>query len=259
VIRRWKAWGGSALLLLLVLVVVLAGCSPFGRSSSPRIKAPASTVPTTTLPPTTIPGVQASGARTVLTPIGLNVRAQPATTGKVLGIAAQGVTLTVIGYDPAGGGWYHVRGAAVTGWISANSVLSAPGDFKAYSSTSLKFDALYPATWTVKESSLSTEFVAPAGGGTITVVTGANVAALPRGHTGYVLSRSEQIVVCGVTSYLDVYTTPSAGGAYLAQISLALDRTHALGIEASLPGPLQLPEVRTFAASVSFPYPACQG
>ena len=118
---------------------------------------------------------------------------------------------------------------------------------------------MYPSTWTVKEAPTSTTFVAPAGGGTIEAVAAATVAALPKGHPGYALNHSEQIVVCGVTSYLDGYSSPATGSAYLAQISLPLDRTHALGIEASLPGVAQLAQVRTFAATISFPYPACQG
>jgi hypothetical protein len=241
-------------------MAVVAGCGLTGHNSSPRTTAPAVTAAApTTLPPATTPGIQTTGTRTVLSPIGLHVRDRPATTGKVLGTARQGATLAVVGYSAAGGGWYHVHGATITGWISARPTLSAPGHFKAYSSTPLNFNALYPATWTVKESLRSTEFAAPAGGNTITVVTGTNVAALPKGHTGYVLSHSEQIVVCGVTSYLDGYTNPSAGSAYLAQISLPLDKTHALGIEGNLPGPAQLPEIRTFAASVTFPYPVCQG
>lgn len=254
-----RLWGAGP--VLAIVVVVVAGCGVSGQASSPKTTAaPATTsITTTSLPTTTLPGNQTSGTRTVLSPIGVNLRDQPAATGQVLGTAAQGAVLTVVGFDPTGGGWYHVRGATVTGWISAGAGLSATGDFKGYSSAKLNFDALYPSTWTVQESATSTDFVAPAGGGSITVVTGANVAALPKGQSGYALSHTEQIVVCGVTSYLDGYTTAAPGSAYLAQISLPVDATHALGIEGSLPGASQLSVVRAFAASVTFSSPACQG
>lgn len=248
--------------LALTAAVLVGGCSLPGHSASPKATTPvATTTPGTTAAAatTTIPGIQTTGTRTVLSPIGLNVRDQPATTGKVVGTAAQGATLAVVGYSLAAGGWYQVRGATVTGWITARAGLSAPGDFKGYTSAPLAFTALYPAGWTVKESPTSTAFVAPGATESITVVTGANLAALPKGLPGYVLSHSEQIVVCGLTSYLDSYTAPAPGSPYVAQINLPLDATHALGIEGSLAGAAQLGDVRTFAATVSFPYPACEG
>lgn len=241
---------------------MVAGCSLPGHNAAPKPTTPVvTTSPSSTAvaATTTIPGIQTSGARTVLSPIGLNVRDQPATTGKVVGTAAQGVTLAVVGYSPAAGGWYQVHGATVTGWITARAGLSAPGDFKGYTSAPLAFTALYPAAWSVKEAPASTAFVAPGATESITVVTGANLAALPKGLPGYVLSHSEQIVVCGVTSYLDSYTGAAPGSPLAAQISLPLDATHALGIEGNLAGVAQLGDVRTFAATVSFPYPACEG
>lgn len=241
---------------------MVAGCSLPGHNAAPKPTTPVVTTSpgsTAVAATTTIPGIQTSGARTVLSPIGLNVRDQPATTGKVVGTAAQGVTLAVVGYSPAAGGWYQVHGATVTGWITARAGLSAPGDFKGYTSAPLAFTALYPAAWSVKEAPASTAFVAPGATESITVVTGANLAALPKGLPGYVLSHSEQIVVCGVTSYLDSYTGAAPGSPLAAQISLPLDATHALGIEGNLAGVAQLGDVRTFAATVSFPYPACEG
>ncbi|HEX4865417.1 MAG TPA: SH3 domain-containing protein, partial [Acidimicrobiales bacterium] len=87
----------------------------------------------------------------MLSPTGLNVRAAPSASAGVLGSAAQGVALTVLGYTNSGGGWFKVKGATVTGWISEQPTLSAPGEFRFYSSS--QFAALYPASWT--ESVLS--------------------------------------------------------------------------------------------------------
>ena len=116
VMTNWQRWVGGA-----VAVVLVAACSPSGGSSGPRPPGAAVTVPPAISTTTTIPGIQTSGTRTVLSPIGLNVRDQPAATGRVLGVAGQGAALAVIGYTPAGGGWYHVHGATVTGWISART------------------------------------------------------------------------------------------------------------------------------------------
>lgn len=79
----------------------------------------------------------------MLSPTGLNVRGAPSASGPVVGSAAQGTVLTVLGYTAGGGGWFKVKGATVTGWITAQPSLSAPGEFHTYSSSA--FSALYPA------------------------------------------------------------------------------------------------------------------
>ena len=146
---------GRAFLLPAALLVV-AGCQGSGK---PAV-APTTTVTTANASVTTSPGggstttiaIQASGPRTVLSPIGLNVRAQASKTGAVVGTAGQGATLTVLGHTGEGGtGWYQVKGATVTGFITDNPVLSAEGKFKAYSSIPLNFEALYPENWTPTE------------------------------------------------------------------------------------------------------------
>jgi Bacterial SH3 domain len=241
----------------VALAVSLAACGSSGHQANPP---PPTTTATTVAPTTTtLPGVQSSGARTVLSPIGLNVRAQPAKTAKVLGTAAEGVALTVLGYRAADGGWYEVRGATVTGWISASNTLSAPGTFQPYSSSALGFASLYPTGWTVKASPSAAVFRAPIGGDTITVTAGPTTAQLGRGQAGYALSRSEQVVVCGVTGDLDTYTDTTAANRYLAQVLLTLDAKHALAINGSVPGSAQVQTVLNFANSVTFPFPQCQG
>lgn len=82
-------------------------------------------------------------------------------------------------------------------------------------------------------------------------------------------------LICGVTSYLDVYgrpgspatTAPGAAGStpgstpghYVVQARLTIDAKHALGIDANLADLSQLQSVRDFVNSVSFTSPQCQG
>ena len=47
--------------------------------------------------------------------------------GPVLGTAAWGSVLTVLGHTGADGGWFEVKGATHTGWISGDPMLSAAG------------------------------------------------------------------------------------------------------------------------------------
>ncbi|HWG74839.1 MAG TPA: SH3 domain-containing protein [Acidimicrobiales bacterium] len=221
---------------------------------------------------TTPPGLQTSGPRTVLSPIGLNVRAQPVKTAAVLGTAAQGAVLAVLGHTAASGGWFQVKGATATGWISDNPALSAPGTFAGYVSSTGQFDALYPQGWKVVESPPTTvTFSAPSGDETVVVTTAAKVGQLGRGRPGFVLNTSEQILICGATSYLDIYgppgspatTAPAAVGTtpgkYLVQARLTINAQHALGIDANLADLSQLQSVRNFVNSVSFAFPPCEG
>ncbi|HET7524146.1 MAG TPA: SH3 domain-containing protein, partial [Acidimicrobiales bacterium] len=136
--RPWRVVAGTVL-----MVALIAGCSTGGHPSSPTTQV----APPTTSSPTssTAPGPQTSGSRTVLNPTGLNVRGAPSVSAPVVGSAAQGTVLTVLGYTASGGGWFKVKGATVTGWITAQPSLSAPGEFHTYSSSA--FSALYPADW----------------------------------------------------------------------------------------------------------------
>jgi hypothetical protein len=238
----------------------LVACSTSGGHPTPRAQPTVTTAVANAT--TTVPGVQTSGPRTVLSPIGLHVRSGPSLTEKVLGTASQGIVLTVLGHTAAGGGWYEVRGDTVTGWISASPTLSAPGRFSGYTSSVHQFVALYPVGWTVGEGPTTAIFRAPTSGESIAVTTAPTVAALGRGKAGYSQTRSESVVACGVTGNLDTYmnASPSATSPpYYAQIRLMLDAKHALGIVANLTNAAELQTVRDFANSITFPYPQCQG
>jgi len=225
-----------------------------------------------------VAGPQTTGARTVLSPIGLNVRAEPDKTAKVLGTAAQGVVLTVLGHTDLAGGWYQVKGATVTGWISGDPSLSATGEFSPYNSA--QFSALYPATWSSSQSPPAIAvFRANPGPDEISVRSAPTVPQLPAGQTGYGLLEANQIVVCGVTSVLETYqraqpassatsstsaTSPASAAPpptpYLAQARIVVDPHHALGFYADLSGlgaPLDV--FHSFLYSVSFASKQCTG
>jgi len=128
----------------------------------------------------------------------------PEKSAKVLGTAAQGVVLTVLGHTAASGGWFEVKGATVTGWISGAATLSAPGEFRAYSSAGFQ----RPVPRDLDRGGVSSGgavFRAPTGPDNIVVTAAAAVAKLPQGRSGYGQEGSQQIVVCGVTSDLVIY------------------------------------------------------
>ena len=112
-------------------IAVLAGCGPAttpptGIATNPPVQSTASTGGAT-------PSASAaSGVRTVLSTLGLNIRGAPALTGPILGTAAQGAQLSVVGHTDQNGGWYQVQGQTVSGWISADPSLSATGQFQQY-------------------------------------------------------------------------------------------------------------------------------
>lgn len=248
--------------VLVTLAVLLAGChlSGSGKSAATTTLAPTTVKPTTT----TRPGIQTSGERTVLSPLGINVHRTASRQAKVVGTAAQAAVLRVLGYTPTGGGWYEVRGQTATGWILASPSLTAAGTFNTYSSG--QFGTLYPATWTYTGPSTAVVFRAPGSAATVTVRSAAAVSGLGRVRPDYGRVRSAQVVVCGVTSDLDIYqlagsTSATRPGAvpYVAQVGLTLDAHHALGIAAALTDVSQLSTLADFLNSITFPFPSCIG
>ena len=77
-----------------VALIVLAG----GCGAAARHQTAPSTTRITVAPTTTLPGVQTSGPRTVLSPVGINVRAGARRSAPVIGTAAWGSVLTVLGH-----------------------------------------------------------------------------------------------------------------------------------------------------------------
>ncbi len=256
--RAWKC--GFVAIGLIVLAGACGSSAKHGTVPTTRVTTP---------PATTRPGVQITGPRTVLSPIGINVRAEAKKTAPVLGTAAWGSVLTVLAHTAAGGGWFEVRGATHTGWISSDPRLSAPGEFVTYSSD--VFAALYPPTWTHKPAgTTSVVFTSSTGSDSIIVATATKASQLAPGRAGYGQTDSRTIVVCGVTADLVTYSGASSSSTtergatppdpYLLQVRLILDAHHVLRFEANLSdlGP-SLQVFSNFLDSVTFPFPQCIG
>ena len=67
-------------------------------------------------------------SRTVLSPLGLRIHSVPVLAStNVVGGFSQGRTFTVLGYQSGGGGWFHVQGRTLSGWVVADPTLTAEG------------------------------------------------------------------------------------------------------------------------------------
>jgi hypothetical protein len=266
-------YGGVAMRTRWIGVAVagflLAACgdsaSPTGVATNPPESGGgspgASTSPSSTA---------ASGVRTVLSPLGLNIRQNAAVTSTRLGTAAQGAVLQVVGHTDQNGGWYQVQGQTVSGWVTADPALTAPGQFTQYQSQDRQFSAYYPQSWTFTESTTNVVFHPIDGDQTIVARNGAHVADFGAlGGTGFNATGQETVVVCGVTGDLNEYThvgtpasTPAPGTAgplaLLAQIRLRLDATHALALDFNYSSAADLAVFGAFYNSMTFPFPQCQ-
>lgn len=250
--------------MALVGALLVAGCGSGGAAAPPSTttttRPPGPTTSTTAATTSTTGSVNAaSGQRTVLSPIGLNIRSGPSTTAHPVAIAAQGTVLTVLGHTASGGGWYKVRGTTVTGWISDNSALSAPGRFAAYSSNA--FDVLYPAGWSEAGTpGKGVTFQAPSTPDKVVVKSAASTAELhfTAQGSGVALSGSRQVLACGVTTQMVTYTT-TGPLKVLAEMSLPVRAHLVLGVEAKLTSSAWLPVLLRLVHSLSFPAQACVG
>jgi hypothetical protein len=167
--------------------------------------------------------------------------------------------LQLLGRTGQDGGWYKVRGATVTGWITSDGAYSARGRFSAYGSAA--FSVLYPAGWTSAGSpSIGVTFRAPSGTEKVVIASAPRLAELPSVKQGGGVSETsaKQVLACGVTSYLNSYTT-AIPGHYLADVALRVAAHHYLGLNASLTSAAQLATVLVFVNSLSFPFPECVG
>ena len=251
--------------MALVPLLALAGaCGSSGPKAPPTTAAPVTTststsTTSTSTTTTTVPVVQASGPETVLSPIGLNVRARPSKSAPVLGTADEGTVLQLLGHTSQDGGWYKVLGATVTGWISANPALSAPGRFSEYGPGA--FTVLFPAGWTSAGAPRTgVTFRPPTGTEAVVIVAAPKLAQLPSVKQGNGVSEisAKQVVACGVTSRLFTYTTATAGH-YLADLVLPAAANHYFGLKATMTSLSQLVTVLRFVNSLSFPLPVCVG
>ena len=251
--------------LPLGCTLLLCGCALPGVTTA---TATPSATPAAVSPSPTAPAV--SSVRTVLAQLGLNIHAQPATTAPVLGVAAQGTTLTVLAQQQSGGGWLQVQGQTVTGWIVADPALTAPGLFTMFNSQQLAFSALYPQNWTFAVAGTSVEFRPQQGTQTILVRTAPSLSSFSGAPPGYLSSFSQQDVVCGYTGTLVEYelasgsATPSPPAAgitsqpLLADIRLTFDASHAMDLTFEYSSAPDLSVFQDLYNSLVVPYPLCE-
>lgn len=251
-----------------IAAILMAACG------SPQAVPDVATNPVTSgqgsAAPTAGQSPAATGVRTVLSPLGINIHADHQLNAAVLGTAAEGVALAVLAHTDEGGGWYRVQGQTVTGWIVANPALTADGQFRAYQSSERGFSVLYPETWTFADEPADVLFHPTSGVQSIVVRNAAHAADFgPTGATGFVGSGEQTVVVCGVTANLDLFThtgasapTPSPGTAgplaLLAQIRMTLDGSHALALDFNYTGSNDLAIFNDFYNSMTFPFPQCE-
>jgi uncharacterized protein YgiM (DUF1202 family) len=253
--------------LAAATVAALVGCgdtaNPTGVATNPVAQGSGATV-------SGGPSSSPSSVRTVLSPLGLNIRSDHAVTASLLGTAAEGVQLTVLDHTDQNGGWYKVQGQTISGWITADPSLTAAGQYQRYSSTPRAFSVLYPTDWTFADEPADALFHPIQGLQTIVVRNGTTTADFgAAGATGYVGSGQQTVIVCGVTGDLNKFTrsgapapspTPGTAGpmAMLAQIRLRLDATHALALDFNYAAAADLDVFSAFYNSMTFPYPQCQ-
>jgi hypothetical protein len=263
------------LAVCLLAIAVLVACGPSGTSRNGVATNPAD-LPNGGALVSGSPGssasggAQTSGVRTVLAPLGLNLRGADNATSQVLGTVAQGTLLTVLAHSDAGGGsgWYRVKGDTTAGWITGNPQFSSPHRFTLYQSAPRGFNALYLEGWTFSESETAVVFRPQTGGGQAIVVTNAaNVDALGQpGRAGYTLASTETAEVFGVTANLRVYSrTGSVASpgpdsppplAHLAELRFAIDSSRAMRLDFGYDNTGDLSQFTDFYNSISFPPPA---
>lgn len=123
------------ILSLLAVCLLTAGCSITIQTELPTVIP--TTLITATLPPSLTPPPSATStplpppptaapvAGTTSTQV--NVRAEPSTTGKVLGILPANVSVQIVGRDP-GGNWWQIlyeAGSEGKGWVTAQYIRTA--------------------------------------------------------------------------------------------------------------------------------------
>ncbi len=250
-------------------IALLAACG--GTTPSPS-RTPTPT-PTVAVIATPSPTPQLVGTtRTVLSPLGLRVHSAPAlVSGNVIGGFSQGRSFSVIAYESGGGGWFHVQGATIAGWVVADPTLTAAGTFNTYSEAD-GFTALYPQTWGFQQESFGTLFVPQQGTSDSAVLeTAASLKSFgAAGLPGYLATSVTPIVVCGYTGTIGYYTKetsytgatpaplPVPRQPLYAEVRVALASTHAVLIGFNYQTSSQLDVFSALYNSVAFPFPLCE-
>jgi hypothetical protein len=197
---------------LAAATAVLAACS-IGAGSTHT--ASSATIVATSKPTASAPAE--SGSVWVLTPVGLNMRAQPDTASERLATLRQGLQLDVLDHQTGAQTWLKVRGhdsGTVVGWV-----LDSP-DLLIHRSVALHFDpnqgwsTLFPTEWTLSSSGSQTTFTGS--GQLLSVISGNDVANLPNTplSAGHQIRQESPIEIYGKTTYITVYQLDAGGFEY---------------------------------------------
>ncbi|MGA8426550.1 MAG: SH3 domain-containing protein [Candidatus Dormiibacterota bacterium] len=210
--------------ILTFLALILAACS--GPNSHAPTVSPGSPHPTPSATP--LPT-----ALTVIAPLGVNLRSSPGTSAAVLQVIAQGVTLSIVGHYSADGGWWQVKGATESGWVTAQPQYTSTQAFQTFSSAApVAWSVMYPPGWTFAQQSAGTVVFTDRAGGTITFVVASTTPQLPAAApTGATQTGAVGVEVFGVTAPLVTYASTTA---YLASIEFQAQPALAFLIKAQL-------------------------
>jgi hypothetical protein len=191
-------------------------------------------------------------------------------SSNVVASFGQGASFTVIGYQSSGGGWFHVQGQTVTGWVVADPALTASGLFNKYANVD-GVTAFYPTSWGFQQEPTSTIFLPQAGTQNIVLQSGPTLESFgPAALPGYGQSSTGPVQVCGYTGTLSEYTKdatyagpspsplPVPRLALYAVIRLTFDPTHAMQIGFDYADSSQLDVFNDLYNSIGFPYPLCE-
>lgn len=257
----------------VVLGAAMAACSSSSGSSGPGLitnpPVPGNGTPAASAGASGSPSgtPQASGTRTVLAPLGLNLRSQPSHDATAIADLSQGTVVTVLAHVGQNGGWFQVQGETQTGWISDDPTFSSPRRFNLYQSDQRGFTALYPDSWTFAEQPDEVVFRPQTGGASMTVVIAPSLDAIgPPGRTGYSLSGSESAEVDGVTGLLRTYDrtgsapAPSPGAPdnldHLAEFRATIDAKRAIRADLNYTSADTVPLFHDVLNAIMFPAPA---
>lgn len=149
------------------VLLALAGCSIGQQGNAPSNASSPKVSPS--------PSAPLALNLWVLSPVGLKLRDQPATTGKELATVPQGTKLTATAKHAGVPAWYQVAYGGNAGWVAASLPGSSPPidlvsihPQLSFSSSANSYYFLYPADWTVSDrgNDVEADGPVPAGGAT---------------------------------------------------------------------------------------------
>ncbi|MHB8509409.1 MAG: SH3 domain-containing protein [Candidatus Dormibacteria bacterium] len=248
----------------VLLSLLLSGCAVPGLGKSTATPPAASPVATVSPSPT----AQGPLAIWVLSPLGLNLRAEPTPQGKILASVPQGTQLTSVQFAPGDPGWYQVTYQGTQGWVAGKGFTSTHPQLS-YASAAAGYYFLYPAEWQAIDRGADAEIdsptmarsTSPQPQGSTTASNQPPAAALPLGPLLLVheaastevlentpltqgsLLTSAQREVYGITTLQRSYSLN--GGGFESDVRVQMDATHAVLI--TFRSPLQNDLATTFA------------